>query len=85
MFNNLSTLDACLGDENGMAEAQLLANSITDAWATFAHTGSPAAPDLPEWPEFDPEQRQTMILNQHSEVVSDPDRHIRKIWEDRRS
>ena len=85
MFNNLSTLGVSLGDESGVAEAQALANSITDAWATFARTGTPASSGLPEWPEFDAEQRQTMMLSQHSEVVSDPDGHIRKIWENRRS
>ena len=84
MFNNLSTLEGCLGDESGVIEAQALANSITDAWAAFARTGTPASPELPEWPEFDAEQRQTMILNQHSEVVADPDSHVRKIWENRR-
>ena len=84
MFNNLSTLGVCLGDETTVAEAQVLANSITDAWATFARTGTPASSDLPEWPEFDVGQRQTMVLNQHSEVVSDPDSHIRQIWEHRR-
>ena len=85
MFNNLSTLGACLGDEGELAEAQALANSITDAWATFAHTGKPESPGLPEWPEFDAEQRRTMMLNQRSEVVDDPDGHVRQIWENRRS
>ena len=84
MFNNLSTVGVCLGNETTVAEAQVLANSITDAWATFARTGTPASSDLPEWPEFDARKRQTMILNKHSEVVSDPDSHIRKIWEHRR-
>ena len=85
MFNNLSTLGACLGDENDVAEAQAFANTITDAWAAFARTGVPAASGLPEWPEFDAERRQTMMLNARSEVVGDPDGHIRRIWENRRS
>jgi carboxylesterase type B len=85
MFNNLSPLGVCLGDEGGVREAQALANSISDAWAAFARTGTPASSELPEWPEFNAEQRQTMILNQHSEVVNDPDSHIRRIWENRRS
>ena len=85
MFNNLSTLGACLGDESDVAEAQALADSITDAWAAFARTGVPASSGLPEWPEFDAERRQTMMLNARSEVVGDPDSHIREIWERRRS
>ena len=85
MFNNLSTLGASLGDETDVAEAQALANTITDAWAAFARTGVPASSALPEWPEFDAERRQTMMLNARSEVIGDPDAHIRAIWESRRS
>lgn len=85
MFNNLSTLGACLGSESDVAAARALANSISDAWASFAHTGVPASSELPEWPEFDAERRQTMLLNARSEVVDDPDGHIRRIWERRRS
>ena len=85
MFNNLSTLGACLGDERDLAEAQALADSITDAWTAFARTGVPASPGLPEWPEFDAKRRQTMMLNAQSEVVGDPDGHVRKIWESRHS
>ncbi|MCY3814121.1 MAG: carboxylesterase family protein [Gammaproteobacteria bacterium] len=85
MFNNLSTLGACLGDETDVAEAQALADSMTDAWAAFARTGVPTASGLPEWPEFDAERRQTMMLNARSEVIGDPDAHIRAIWESRRS
>lgn len=85
MFNNLSVLGECLGDDEDVAQAQSLANSITDAWAAFAHTGTPSSSDLPEWPEFDAQRRQTMILNKRSEVVADPDSHIRAIWESRRA
>ena len=59
--------------------------AVTDAWAAFARTGVPASSGLPEWPEFDAERRQTMMLNARSEVVGDPDSHIREIWERRRS
>ena len=80
MFNNLSALGEVLGDEKSMEEAQSLADSITDAWAAFAYTGRPASSDLPEWPEYEAAQRQTMMLNRRSEVLVDPDSHIRKIW-----
>ena len=85
MFNNLSTLGACLGDESDVAQAQALADSIGYAWAAFAHTGVPEASGLPDWPEYDVERRQTMMLNARSEVVGDPDAHIRAIWESRHS
>mgnify|MGYP001180248948 FL=1 len=80
MFNNLSVLGEVLGDEKSMEEAQSLADSITDAWSAFAYTGRPASSDLPEWPEYEAAQRQTMMLNRRSEVLVDPDSHIRKIW-----
>ena len=38
-----------------------------------------------EWPEFEKEKRQTMILKKRSEVVADPDSHIREIWKNRRA
>ena len=85
MFNNLSALRACLGNDKSQSEAQSLANSITDAWSAFAHTGNPSSPNLPEWPEFEKEKRQTMILKKRSEVVADPDSNIREIWKNRRA
>jgi carboxylesterase type B len=80
LFNNLSILSDCLGDEKDVAQAQSVANAVTDAWAAFAHTGIPSSADLPEWPEFCAERRSTMILNRRSEVVTDPDGHIRRLW-----
>lgn len=80
MFNNLSTLAECLGGEADLAQAQSLADDITDAWAAFAHTGRPSSSGLPDWPAYDPDMRQTMILDKESEIVTDPDRAIREIW-----
>lgn len=83
MFNNLPTLGECLGGEDDAAQA--LADTMTDAWAAFARTGTPASSGLPEWPEFDRERRLTMLLKRDSEVAGDPDGHIRQIWERRRA
>jgi len=80
MFNNLDVLSEVLGDDADFAQAQSVADAITDAWATFAHTGTPAAQSLPDWPEFNSESRQTMMLNSQSRVVSDPDGHLRSLW-----
>ena len=83
MFGNLSALGECLGNDEDVAEAETLSAHITDAWAAFAHTGTPSASGLPDWPAYDTDTRQTMILNTRSEVVTDPDQRIREIWAER--
>jgi len=54
------------------AEAQRMADLMSDAWLAFAHTSNPAAPSLPAWPAFDLERRATMIFDLPSRVVDDP-------------
>ncbi|HTU62713.1 MAG TPA: carboxylesterase family protein, partial [Polyangiales bacterium] len=65
----------------GNPEAQALASSASAAWATFARRGQPGARDLPAWPEYSLERRETMILSADPHVESDPlgaDRKLRE-------
>ncbi|ACZ21198.1 carboxylesterase type B [Sanguibacter keddieii DSM 10542] len=57
-----------------------LSQAMTEAWATFVHTGRPAAAGLPDWPEHDPRRRATMLLGSESTVVDDPRPHLRRWW-----
>ena len=50
---------------------------VSTAWATFARTGNPGAPGLPDWRPYTAQDRETMILNYDSELVSDPRREDR--------
>lgn len=54
-------------------EQQRMADQMSAAWVAFARNGDPANPRLPQWPRFEPEQRQTMLFNLTSKVVADPD------------
>ena len=60
-----------------------LAQQVMDAWLAFARTGNPSTETLP-WPAYDTEQRQTMVLNVESRVVSRPRETERQCWEGRR-
>lgn len=57
-----------------------LSQAMTQAWATFVHTGRPAADGLPDWPEHDPRRRATMLLGDECAVVDDPRPHLRRWW-----
>lgn len=53
-------------------EQQSLAVVMSEAWLAFARSGDPNHPGLPEWPQYDSEQRATMVFNNESQVVNDP-------------
>lgn len=64
------------------APRQRLATAVHDAWVSFIKTGTPTAEDLPKWPKYDIEKRQTMIFNDTSTIESDPRKDERVIWGD---
>jgi para-nitrobenzyl esterase len=49
----------------GLGERMLL------AWVNFARNGNPSLPDL-AWPEYDLENRSTMIFDSETRVIDDP-------------
>lgn len=61
----------------GGPRAAALADKMSDAWIAFARTGNPNTPKLPTWTPYDAAQRATMVLNDTSEVVSDPTKERR--------
>jgi para-nitrobenzyl esterase len=77
-FDNVVT-DRFAGSDPRRIE---LAKCVSDAWATFARSGRPACPKLPEWPAYESQNRATMVLDVVSEVVHDPERERRLIWRD---
>jgi para-nitrobenzyl esterase len=57
----------------GASAADLaLGTQLSTAWTTFARTGVPAAPGLPEWPRFDAATRSTLFLDTAPRVVERP-------------
>lgn len=54
------------------AEAQALADKMSDALIAYARTGNPATPSLPEWPRYDLKDRITMVFDNTSKAINDP-------------
>jgi para-nitrobenzyl esterase len=78
VFDNLARDPGARADE----KAQLVADSMSEAWLAFARTGDPNHPGLPTWPVYDPGRRPTMMFNYQSHVESDPLGAERRAWDD---
>lgn len=61
------------------AAPQALAPVMSQAWIEFARTGDPSQEGL-AWPRYAAADRQTMIFDTASRVVSDPDGATRAFW-----
>lgn len=57
------------------------ARNMSAAWAAFARTGNPSHDGIPQWPPYDTARRATMILDAQCQVVDDPHRAERLLWE----
>lgn len=65
---------------SGTGESQqALADVMSEAWLAFARTGNPNHPGLPDWPQYQTDDRATMIFDTTPAVVNDPRRQERAI------
>jgi para-nitrobenzyl esterase len=78
VFDNTATAGPLISK---MSAAQELAARMSEAWTTFARTGDPNTPRLPRWPRYAAETRHTMLFNDDSRVVADPDKGPRLAME----
>ncbi len=67
-FDNTESVEMAQGNP----QAQALAKKASTAWANFARNGKPSAPDLPAWPQYTIDKRETMILSDTPHIESDP-------------
>ncbi|WP_257450104.1 carboxylesterase/lipase family protein [Archangium lipolyticum] len=58
-----------------------LAEQMSTTWVTFARTGNPNNPGLPEWPAYTTEQRPTLLFNLPSTLENDPRGEERQLWQ----
>jgi para-nitrobenzyl esterase len=76
-FDNV---ELCAGMTGGGAEAQRVADQMSDTFIAFARTGDPNNAAVPKWPRFeDVERRATMCFDVRSVVRDDPRGEERKL------
>lgn len=74
-FNNLPLLRS-FGLEV-TASMKRLAEAMQGAWAAFAHRRDPGTPEVP-WPQYHPQDRATLIFDEHTRIVHDPEQEKRE-------
>jgi para-nitrobenzyl esterase len=65
-----------------MPEAQALEDQVSTTWTTFARTGNPNNPKLPNWPAYSVDTRDVMLFNTKSGSQSDPQKAARMMMEE---
>jgi len=65
--------DRCESMTGGGADARALAEIVCDAWIHFARTGNPNHSKMPQWTAFSVEQVPTMIFDNHTQLINNPD------------
>lgn len=69
VFDNI----AARGSRTGTgAEAQRVADQMSEAFLAFARTGDPNHPGIPRWEPYGLERRQTLVFDVSSRLVDDP-------------
>ena len=76
VFDTVAASESFIGA--GAADAQCIAEQMSEAWLAFARTGNPSTGRL-RWPAYSLTTRATMIFNVHSTVVDDPRRQAREL------
>ncbi|MGI1678823.1 MAG: carboxylesterase/lipase family protein [Cellvibrionaceae bacterium] len=62
------------------AEAQRIADLMSEAWLAFAKTGNPNHEGLPAWPEYNAEDHPVMVFDVEPAVVNDPHGKQRRVF-----
>jgi para-nitrobenzyl esterase len=57
------------------------AANMSAMWAAFARTGRPTIAGQPEWKPYTLSHRDTMLIDAHCRLVSDPEKSERLFWE----
>jgi para-nitrobenzyl esterase len=63
-----------IGERHHKAGAQAVADRVSKTWATFARTGTA------DWAPYTADKRTTMVFNDESKAVDDPDKDVRPLW-----
>jgi para-nitrobenzyl esterase len=63
-----------IGERHHKPGAQAVADTVSKTWATFARTGKA------DWAPYTADKRTTMVFNDESKAVDDPDKDVRPLW-----
>lgn len=82
VFGNFGTLGRdpsfWLGGRKGAIE---VSGRVQRRWLAFVKHGVPAALDASKhWPQYEPGERMTLLIDARDTVVSDPDGSMREVW-----
>ena len=78
VFDNIHQPGSRTGDS---AEAQKIADQMSDALIALARTGSPAHAGLPAWKSYSLEQRETMVFDAPPRLENDPRGGERRLYQ----
>ena len=78
VFDNLALAPQMCGTG---AEAQRVADQVSDAILAFARTGNPNTKQIPRWPTYGLDRRATMVFDAEPRVVDDPRGDERRMFE----
>jgi para-nitrobenzyl esterase len=84
VFDNLGAPGAKFMTGEPDEAMEHLAGQMADAWTTFARTGDPNGTSLPDWHDYSPDDRATMIFDDVPAVADDPAGTFRTAWATRR-
>jgi para-nitrobenzyl esterase len=63
------------------ADRYALATAMSEAWVSFARTGNPGHPGIPQWTAFDPATWPTMVFGPQVALLNDPHGEERRAME----
>jgi para-nitrobenzyl esterase len=81
VFDNTDSEHTAFGLTTGTEEERSLADKVSDTWIAFARTGDPNCGKLPHWPTYSKNSRQTLVIDNTSQIVEDPIRSRREIMQ----
>ena len=77
VFDNIAQPESRTGTE---ANAQKVADQMSEAFIAFARSGNPAHPGIPQWRPYELAARSTMVFDAESQLVDDPRGEERKLF-----
>jgi para-nitrobenzyl esterase len=63
-----------IGERHHKSGAQAVADKVSKTWTTFARTGKA------DWAPYTADKRTTMVFDDESKPVDDPDKDVRPLW-----